>query len=171
MKRIKMGLSCVSLCMAVTLAACVEPGQEDRAADPGLTRDQAAALQQRVDEVLADIPGGHQVSATELRYDGLTVTFDPRYPADKTADAAFAPSDIICSDGWFCIVVRGTTFSFFKCQTWDLSNWLGTSPFNNNQTPGTVARFYDINGVERWRNTAKDSGYVDVTPFWKFRPC
>lgn len=138
----------------------------------GLTIAQAANLQQRVDDVLASIPGGRQVSATELSYDGLNVTFDPLYSEDKDVLAPFAPQDIICSPGWFCIIVRGTTFSYTKCdQYWTLSNWWGNSPFKNNQTGGAVARFYDVNFNLAWANQAYSDGYVDVTPFWYFKPC
>ena len=130
---------------------------------------QAASLQERVDDVLASIPGGHQVSATQIDYDGLIVTFEPNYSPET---AAFASASVTCSDGWFCIVVRGTTFRFFTCRMWNLSNWLGNAPFNNNQTPGTVARAYNRDLTrEVWNNTAKKSGTVDVTPWWHFQPC
>jgi hypothetical protein len=57
---------------------------------------------------------------------------------------------------------------------WDLSNWFNNSRFNNNQTPGTVARAYDQNLNQIWSNTAKSSGIVNVTPggiSWHFKPC
>jgi hypothetical protein len=139
----------------------------EQAIASGLTDDQAARLQERVDEVLAEIPGGRQISATELSYDGLNVTFDPVY----SEEGAVAPAAISCSAGWFCIVVGGTTFSFFKCQTWSLSNWLGNAPFNNNQTTGTVARAYDSQSRQIWSHRAKGSGTANVTPWWFFRPC
>jgi|KBSSwiStaDraftv2_1062776.scaffolds.fasta_scaffold32088_3 hypothetical protein len=138
----------------------------------GLTPAQKMSLQKRVDEVLAAIPGGHQVSATEIRYNGLTVTFDPSYSVNtKMAVAALAPSDIICTGGWFCIIVRGVTFSFYKCQYWDLSNWWGDAPFKNNQSSGTVTRFYDDKWVEKWTSTAYQDGTVNVTPFWHMKVC
>ena len=129
--------------------------------------DPNATLQERVDAVLHAIPGGHQVSATEIDYDGMTAIVDPSY----NAQGPVAPAPPACSDGWFCINVSGTAFAFFKCQLWDLSNWFGNAPFNNNQTPGTVARFYDQNFNVIWTNTAKATGTVNVTPFWHFRPC
>jgi hypothetical protein len=131
---------------------------------------QAASLQQRVDDVLADIPGGHQVSATEIDYDGLTVIVDPTYSAETEA---FTAASVSCDEGWFCIVVRGTKFNFFKCQTWDLSNWTGNAPFNNNQTPGTVARAFDSGGKGQvWSDVAKHhDGTANVTPWWHFKPC
>lgn len=161
------GLLGTLLASSFVVGCAIEDSPKNGAGGPG-ARAQDADLQQRVDDVLASIPGGHQVSATEIDYDGLTVTFDATYSAEKSA---FAPTSVICSDGWFCIVVQGTTFSFFKCQMWDLSNWLNNAPFNNNQTPGTVARAYDQNFNQIWTNTAKSSGTVNVTPWWHFKPC
>ncbi|MCU7722558.1 hypothetical protein ODJ79_02410 [Actinoplanes sp. KI2] len=135
---------------------------------PGSGAAQAGSVQQRVDAVLAAIPGGRQVSPTKIQYDGLVVTVDPR--SDATT-RAYAPSDIICSPGWFCIIVRGTTFSFYACKYWDLSNWWGSSPFKNNQTKGTVFRAYDNDYNQVWSNTAYSDGYVDVTPWWHLKPC
>jgi hypothetical protein len=145
----------------------------EQALASGLTVDQAANLQERVDDVLAEIPGGHQISATELSYDGLNVTFDPLYSPER---AAVGPAAIGCNHQWFCIVVAGTRFEFFECKTWSLSNWLGNAPFNNNQTTGTVARAYGRKsdgtiGSQVWSNRAKSSGTANVTPWWFFRPC
>ena len=154
--------------LAVTAASSFVIGcavEDNPESDPGA---EAANVQLRVDDILAAIPGGYQVSATEIDYDGLTVTVDPKYSAEKSA---FTPASVTCSDGWFCIIVRGTAFSFFKCQMWNLSNWLDDAPFNNNQTPGTVARAYDVNFNQIWSNTAKSSGTVNVTPWWHFKPC
>jgi hypothetical protein len=153
------------LASSFVVGCAMEDSPKNVADDPG-TQD--ADLQQRVDDVLASIPGGHQVSATEIDYDGLTVTFDPKHSEEESAVAA---ESISCSDGWFCIIVQGTRFNFFKCQMWDLSNWFGNAQFNNNQTPGTVARAYNQNFNPIWSNTAKSSGTVDVTPWWHFKPC
>jgi hypothetical protein len=147
------------------VGCAAEDGAATGAGDPA---PPTTELQRRVDDVLASIPGGQQVSATEIDYDGLTVTFDPSYVANQPA---LSPASIACSNGWFCINVQGTAFAFFKCQMWDLSNWLNNAPFNNNQTPGTVARAYDNNFNQIWSNTAKASGTVNVTPWWHFKPC
>ncbi|HET6530917.1 MAG TPA: hypothetical protein VFH03_09940 [Actinoplanes sp.] len=126
-----------------------------------------AALQQRVDSVLAAIPGGTQVSATEIRYDGLTVTF-----SRTTADAPTAmgqPPD--CRYGWLCFLVRGTKFEFYTCKTWDLKNWLGLAPYSNNQTPLTTSYAYDNNWKQRWRSVAGDAGEVNVNPWYHLKVC
>jgi hypothetical protein len=157
-------------------AAPARPDFHQQALAAGLTNAQAAALQSRVNQVLAGMPAGRQVSATEIEYDGLIVTFDPNYieSPSHAANGTVTPNlprDIICSPGWFCIIVRGTTFSFSKCQYWDLSGWWGNSPYKNNQSPLTVAHFYDKNRNDIWDDVAYNDGYVDVTPFWHFRPC
>lgn len=173
------GLMSIVLAAAGVIATMVAtPAQAYAAAAPvdfnaqavasGLTISQAADLQKRVDEVLAAIPGGKQVSATEVRYDGLNVTVDPTFSEEspRTVDA------ISCRELYFCIDVRGTRFDFLTCQKWSLSNWWGLSPFNNNQTSGTVARAYAQDGTTVvWSHKAKGSGSVDVGPWWYFKPC
>ena len=162
------------LAMIGMTAALAAPAQASGAGEPdfsaeaigtGLTAEQAADLQDRVDEILAAIPGGEQVSATEISYDGLDVIVDPLSTDSSDATA------VSCSDGWFCIDVRGTRFNFYKCQTWELSDWWGVSPYNNNQTSGTVARAYGQNGDQVFSNTAKSNGSIDTVSWWSFRPC
>ncbi len=159
-----------------TTAASAKPVQPNFRAEAlasGLTVAQAVSLQQRVDGILAALPGGRQVSATELRYDGLTVTFDPLY--SETKGANFSTTSLICTYGWLCMVVRGTTFSFNKCQSWSLSNWWGTGPYRNNQTvvngQGTTARFYDQNWNQLWTTTSHEEGEKDWTPYWFLTVC
>lgn len=166
----------VASAIAVFIAGLALAGVSAQAAEPedfkaqaiasGLTAAQADALQARVDDVLANVPGGTQVSPTEIEYDGLNATVDPLY-----SDSSIGANAISCDHGWFCIDVRGTRFEFYTCQTWNLSDWWGNSPFNNNQTWGTVARAYGQNGNLVWSNVAKDSGTVNVYPWWSFRPC
>lgn len=167
------------LAMAAVIALLVSmPAQASTAAEPadfsaqavasGLTITQAADLQRRVDEVLAAIPGGKQVSATEVKYDGLNVYVDPLF-SEKSSGAVNA---ITCSSGWFCIHVRGTEFAFYTCKRWSLSNWWGLSPYNNNQTTGTIARAYAQDGsTVVFSHRAKGSGEIEVSPWWYFRPC
>jgi hypothetical protein len=130
---------------------------------------QGSELQQRVDKVLASIPGGHQVSATEIDYDGLTATVDPTYAAGTSA---ISPAAIACGSGHFCIIVSGTAFDFFACRRWDLSNWTGIAPFNNNQTGHAVAQAFNQDSTKVvFANAAVSSGTVNVAPWWHFQPC
>jgi len=150
-------------------AAPAKPDFRAQAIASGLTAAQATSLQQRVDGVLAAIPGGRQVSATQVNYDGLTVTFDPTYSASKPGDVTV--QELLCSQGWLCMIVRGIVFSFYKCQYWSLSDWWGVGPYKNYQTRGTVARFYDKNWVQIWTTTAVEEGEKDWTPFWFLKVC
>ncbi|GAB3992488.1 hypothetical protein GCM10029992_01550 [Glycomyces albus] len=111
-------------------------------------------------------PRGTQVSATEIEYDGLDVTVDPLY-----SESDFGTTAISCDHGWFCIDVRGTRFEFYTCKTWSLSDWWGNSPFNNNQTSGTLAQAWDNNGNRVFAHIAKGSGTENVFDWWWFRPC
>ncbi|MGV9250916.1 hypothetical protein [Streptomyces sp. NPDC003697] len=125
-----------------------------------------AGVQQRVDAVLAAQPGGRQVAAGKVHYDGLDVTV---YPAGQAGRAKAAALD--CAYGYLCVNVRGTVFTFYKCQTWAVSNWYGDGDFVNNQTPGTVARFYNKDGSVRWTSTAYQAGRATWDPIWSVRPC
>lgn len=158
----------MSIVLATVSAVALLVSTPAQAVASGLTIAQAADLQKRVDEVLAHFPGGKQVSATEITYDGLDVTVDPLF-SEKQAPAISA---IDCSGGYFCIHVRGTKFAFKTCQMWTLSNWWGLAPYHNNQTVNTVARAYAQNGsTVVFSHTAKGDGQVDVGPWWYFRPC
>lgn len=166
-------VAALSLAGAAAAPAVAVGGQDAAQADftaeaiaSGLTADQAADLQERVDEVLDGIPGGTQISATEISYDGLDVTVDPLYTGSDFSTAA-----ISCSYEYFCIEVRGTKFVFWECKTWDLENWWGPSPFNNNQTRNTVARAWNQYGTEVFSSRAPASGTVETAPWWSFRPC
>ncbi|MFJ8540853.1 hypothetical protein ACIRFH_02345 [Streptomyces sp. NPDC093586] len=130
------------------------------AADPAGTR--VTALQKAADEVLADKPKPLRVTADAVTYEGLTVT-----KAAKTK----AAQDLACGYGHLCMVVKGTKFDFYKCQTWNLTNWSGDGPFTNNQTPGTVAKFFNRDGSVRWTSTAYQAGTATWDPIWSLRPC
>ncbi|WP_406172855.1 hypothetical protein [Streptomyces sp. NBC_00996] len=149
----------------VASAATAGPDFRAEALAPGRTNAQATKLQQRVDAVLAGHPGGRQVSATQVKYDGLNVTVDP---SGKNSTKS---ADLNCAYGHLCMTVRGTNFDFYKCQTWTVSNWTGDGPFNNNQTPGTVAKFYNQDGSVRWTSTAYQSGTSTWDPIYSLRPC
>lgn len=151
-------------------AATLQPDFRAEALAAGLTDAQAASLQQRVDAVLAEQPGGRQVSATKVKYDGLTVTVDPQYSAAASRSSK-ANKMLSCAYGHLCMVVRGVTFDYYTCGLWFVSNWTGTGPYNNNQTPGTVARFYGQGGNLLWTSTAPDSGTANWDPVWSLRPC
>ncbi|MFI9775901.1 hypothetical protein ACIHCV_14445 [Streptomyces sp. NPDC051956] len=61
-------------------------------------------------------------------------------------------------------------FDFYKCQHRDVHNWTGDGPFINHQTPGTVAKFYNKDGI-RWTSRAYESGRATWDPIWSLQPC
>ncbi|MET7378135.1 hypothetical protein ABZT08_04790 [Streptomyces sp. NPDC005526] len=140
--------------------------QSGDAAAPPRSAAQRSEVQQRVDAVLAGHPGGRQVSAGKVHFDGLDVTV---YPARQAARAKAAALD--CRYGYLCVDVRGTVFNFYKCRQWSVSNWYGDGDFVNNQTPGTVARFYNKDGSVRWTSTAYQAGRATWDPIYSVRPC
>ncbi|MGW4750542.1 hypothetical protein ACWEPR_38260 [Streptomyces sp. NPDC004290] len=81
-------------------------------------------------------------------------------------------AQLACPYQYLCMEVRGTVFNFYTCGLWTVENWYGTGPWNNNQTKGTVAKFYGQNGKEIWRTgPAPVSGSADWAPVWSLRPC
>ncbi|WP_181765645.1 hypothetical protein [Streptomyces albidus (ex Kaewkla and Franco 2022)] len=155
---------------STAVASAATPASDFRAEalSDGLTSAQADSLQKRVDAVLDGQPGGRQVSATKVEYDGLTVTVDPR---SKSSTGKTTKANLACGYGHLCITVRGANFDFYKCQKWNVSNWYGDGTFENNQTPGTVARFYNQDGSERWHSVAYQKGTATWDPIYSLRPC
>ncbi|MEU3723018.1 hypothetical protein [Streptomyces sp. NPDC031705] len=142
--------------------------QQTRAA--GLTAAQAAELQQRVDAVLASDPQARQTSANKLTTAGGELVL--RAPGQtETRDLAAPGVALACNDGHLCIRDgQGNNYDYYRCGYYSFSG-IGDGTFNNNQTPGTRARFYNQNGSERWSNVAKDSGTASWTPVYHIRPC
>ncbi|MCX5293455.1 hypothetical protein [Streptomyces sp. NBC_00183] len=120
-------------------------------------------IQQTADQVLAGHPQALKVTANEVKYDGMTAT---RAPKGK-----LGAQDLDCAYGHLCMVVKNTKFDYYKCQTWTVSNWTGDGPFTNNQTPGTVAKFYNQDGSVRWTSTAYEAGRATWDPIYSLRPC
>ncbi|MEZ7007036.1 hypothetical protein [Streptomyces sp. AD55] len=130
------------------------------AADPAGTR--VTGLQEAAEQVVGNDRMPLEVTADAVRYDGLTVTTAPEGNSVKA---------LACDYGHLCMLVNGQKFDFYKCQTWKLTNWTGNGPFTNNQTPGTVAKFYNQDGSVRWTSTAYQAGTATWDPIWSLRPC
>ncbi|MFB7503631.1 hypothetical protein [Streptomyces broussonetiae] len=132
-------------------------------ADTAADGTRVTGIQQVADHVLAGHPKVLSASADQVRYDGLTLTRAPQ--------GRFAAKDLDCAYGHLCMLVNGTKFDFYKCQTWNVTNWTGDGPFTNNQTPGTVAKFFNQDGSVRWTSTAYQAGTATWDPIWSLRPC
>ncbi|MFI9202222.1 hypothetical protein [Streptomyces sp. NPDC053048] len=67
---------------------------------------------------------------------------------------------------------NGSYFQFKTCNfEFQLPNLVGSGPLVNNQTAGTVARFYGKNRNLLFTSRAYDSRTVDWTPVWYVRAC
>ncbi|MGW5784373.1 hypothetical protein ACWEWK_10310 [Streptomyces sp. NPDC003757] len=119
-------------------------------------------LQQKAERVLAGSPAPRRVTADAVEHEGLTVTDAPRTRS--------APN-LACDYGHLRMIVDGTKFDFYRCQTWNLTDWTGNGPFTDNQTPGTVAKFFNRDGSVRWTSTAYQAGTATWDPIWSLRPC
>ncbi|MDA5285841.1 hypothetical protein [Streptomyces sp. Isolate_45] len=142
----------------------------EQARAAGLSAPEAARLQQRVDAVLAKDPAARQVSANRLTTAGgsLTLATPGR---GEARDLASPDTALACGHGHLCITDgQGNNYDFYRCGYYDF--WgIGDGTFNNNQTSGTRARFYNDNGSERWSNVAKSTGTASWTPVYHIRPC
>ena len=66
----------------------------------------------------------------------------------------------------------GEEVDYFRCGTYPLPGWTSTNgAYVNDQTPGTVARFLDVNHNVLESSTAHDSGAINWDPVWYVRPC
>ncbi|MFD8204826.1 hypothetical protein ACFV2S_00225 [Streptomyces sp. NPDC059695] len=141
-----------------------------QAAAAGLSEKQTAELQRQVDSFLARDPQARQISANRLATAGGTVTL--AVPGrSETRDLASPETALACGDGHLCITDgRGRNYDFYRCGSYDFDG-IGDGTFNNNQTPGTRARFYNSDGSERWSNVAKSTGTASWTPVFHIRPC
>ncbi|TXS05015.1 hypothetical protein EAO73_14510 [Streptomyces sp. col6] len=136
----------------------------------GLTGQQAGELQRQVDAVLAQQPGARQTSANTLAIPGGTLTL-PAPGQAETRDLASPRTALACANGHLCITDgRGVNYDFYRCGYYDF-NGVGDGTFNNNQTSGTRARFYNSDGSERWSHVAKGTGTASWTPVFHIRPC
>ncbi|WP_327178834.1 hypothetical protein OG599_28555 [Streptomyces sp. NBC_01335] len=86
----------------------------------------------------------------------------------KSAAAALSCSyTYVCGQG-----SNGNSFAYTKCNTlYQLPNLTGSGPLINNQTPGTVAYFYDKNQSYLFSSTAYQSTTVNWTPVWYAIAC
>ncbi|WP_050514098.1 MULTISPECIES: hypothetical protein [Streptomyces] len=88
------------------------------------------------------------------------------------ADHSRAPVKPACPYGHLCIWANGNAYDYHACGYFPLPNLAGNGTWVNNQTPGTVARFYSRAGRELWNTgPAYSSGTADWTLVGYVRPC
>ncbi|MBZ4319966.1 hypothetical protein [Streptomyces huiliensis] len=67
---------------------------------------------------------------------------------------------------------NGSSFAYRDCNfEFKLPNLIGSGPLVNNQTAGTVARFYDKNHRLLFTSTTYEARTVNWTPVWYARAC
>jgi hypothetical protein len=89
-----------------------------------------------------------------------------------------AGSDYPCNTGELCALAWDSSrsmfavFHLYNCARYSLSGWTGQGFYANQQTSGTVARFYNQAGGTLWTSTAP-SGHRDANwdPVWSIRNC
>ncbi|MDO0924280.1 hypothetical protein QQY24_02205 [Streptomyces sp. TG1A-8] len=122
-----------------------------------------ARLRENVAAFKAAHPNAQQIDADTLKIPGGTVTI--------TGKGAAGTAAIACGSGHLCIQDgRGQVYDYYRCGYYSF-NGIGDGVFNNNQTSGTRARFYNSDGSERWSNVAKATGTASWTPVFYIRPC
>jgi hypothetical protein len=85
----------------------------------------------------------------------------------------------LCAWAWDTSQNKWKIFHLYICRTYSLSNWIGSGGFNNNQTAGTIARFYGQNGSTQVvpASTAPDvrsvnrGNFPGWDPVWFIRNC
>lgn len=89
-----------------------------------------------------------------------------------TTSASAAPATISCPYGHFCGQDdSGDRFDVYKCGVKTPIGLSGLGEFFNNQTPNTIATWYDSAGNPRGGSTSGVSGYIDWTNIWFVKAC
>lgn len=96
-----------------------------------------------------------------------------RYVDGSTYDC---PYGRLCARVWDPTVGRYKVFDLYVCRTYSLSYWSGGGDgggFYNNQTTGTVAKFYNQSGGVVLNSTAYGVAPSDWNwdPIWKIKNC
>ncbi|MGW0746499.1 peptidase inhibitor family I36 protein [Streptomyces sp. NPDC002817] len=154
-------------------------GEQARAA--GLGRDDAEALQAKVDRYLAH-HDGRQVAANEIALaDGarLTVTVPgEKYVRELSTSAGTrAAAQWECDQDYFCMYRQqlgmGDRLALYYCQDYALQDWTGEGSYYNLQTRGTQALLKNQNRTVIHTTPAAPYGNpsYDWTPVWYVRPC
>jgi hypothetical protein len=149
-------LACVTL---VSPASAAADGFTAQARAAGLTAEQAATLQAKVDVYLKEV-GGTQVSPNriDLANGGVVKVALPgeKQPRQFAAVPNAAP-DPRCDGGadylYFCaysyIDYTGDQLAMGSCAYYEI-RWIGTGSWDNNQTPGTQPTAYFTDGRDPW---------------------
>lgn len=158
----KIALSVAGL--GLIAAGAVTSGAAQATSDQSV-KSTDSVLQSKVDRVVERTPGAKQVAANKVSFPGGMITVNAK---DKPVTAAQIQA---CAHEHLCLYSPGGNYDFWKCGYYSAFSLWGNGTFNNNQTSGTRARFYNSDHSERWSNVAKDTGTASWSPVYYVRPC
>ncbi|BCJ49690.1 hypothetical protein Asp14428_11650 [Actinoplanes sp. NBRC 14428] len=142
----------------------------EQARAAGLDQRQARQLQGEVDRILAGMKtGGRQVSANEVRSaDGRVRAVVPVPGEQRARPLSGAGTMANCSYEYLCLFDRpnfsGVLFNLYYCDFINLGDY-GLNDrlesYDNSQTAGTTAGFYNWEGSWKWKfgSTAPHTDY------------
>lgn len=154
--------------LLITLTGATAATTSAAAASEGATEAATKTVTHTAPAAPASATGGAEfgVTAVPTISPSTRVTYVP------------AGSDYPCSTGELCALAwdssRGmfAVFHLYNCARYSVSGWIGQGYFANQQTNGTVARFYDQAGGTLWTSTAP-SGHQGANwdRVWSIRNC
>lgn len=153
-----------------------------QAGKAGLTSKQSTLIQAAVDYYV-DATGGKQISYNTVDVKGARLVF----PTPKADSKAIGPTAEVrgCPDGWFCMWHATAwgggwpdgpdpDFRLYYCDKVRISGWVGNGSYINNQSTGTIARFYANNGTTQVGQSLPaygSDGSYNWSPVYHVDPC
>ncbi|MFK4084974.1 hypothetical protein ACI2LF_12740 [Kribbella sp. NPDC020789] len=143
-----------------------------QAHEAGLTAQQAAILQDRVDGYLQQV-GGRQVAANEIDLYGATLrlTLPGETRVRELTAGPRAAAQVGCRYLHFCAwrdpYFVGDLIEMYECKDWSIP-WLGHGSWENNQSAHTIAKFKSNDGVTRWTDGPGGSWSYDDDADWSW---
>lgn len=93
------------------------------------------------------------------------------YTTQVLAQPAATPPS--CQYGHLCVYnpSDNTVYDYYKCGTYPTNYLYGAGTFTNNETTGTVAKFYGSSGNLIFSSRAFQQGNINLIPVYKIIPC
>jgi hypothetical protein len=100
-------------------------------------------------------------------------TAQPAQHITQAGKATVVTPALACPYYYVCgKAANGHSFAYTRCNIYyELPYMVGYGPLNNNQTWGTTASFYDVNGDIIIISNAPDQRTVNWTPVWYAKAC
>ena len=113
------------------------------------------------------------LTSEQARQPSLTAAQMKNAVEPATARSGSAAAALNCAYYYVCGKGgNGNRFDYTTCgTTYTLPNLIGWGSLHNNQTPGTRAHFYDVNGAWMFSIDAPDRNDVFWTPVWYVIAC